>query len=111
MSEPQTERCQDTADDATIEQAWENVAKALENAKAMHFDNCHKIYLSMDDEQVAISSGYGYDVIAPDLELIKTWFEDSCGLRFINAVYTDKGFVNLIPQGFGATDEDDEERA
>lgn len=29
--------------------AWDVVEDMLKNAKAMHYDGCHKIYLSMDD--------------------------------------------------------------
>jgi hypothetical protein len=41
-----------------------------------------------------------------------TWYRDSCGLRFINAVYSDKsighdGFVNVIAQFEDHEDEDE----
>jgi hypothetical protein len=43
-----------------------------------------------------------------------TWFKDSCGLKFINAVYSDSrighdGFVNIIAQFEGNEDDDEDE--
>lgn len=88
------------------DQTWHLVKSMLLNAKAMHFDGCHKIYLSMDDEQVRQMEGWGYETVKPDFDLIVDWYDQSCGLRFINAVFThdgdaNDGFVTLIPQGFG----------
>jgi hypothetical protein len=42
---------------------------------------------------------------------VMEWFEDSCGLRFVNAVHTNpsnpnEGFIDIIPQGFDWKDED-----
>ena len=84
---------------------WVKVEETLPLAKAMHFNGCHKIYLSMDDTEVEQMKRYGYDVVKPDLATLKHWFEESCELRFINAVHTNEddpnaGFVQLIPQGF-----------
>ena len=88
------------------------VAERVQDAKAIAFDNCHKIYLLMDDTQVAVMNDYGYDPLITNaeatpeqmLELLKEWFEGSCGLRFIQAVTTypknpNLGFENLIAQG------------
>jgi hypothetical protein len=82
----------------------------------------------MDDEQVALQRSYGYgDANDPDslitseqldpaemATVAMKWFQDSCGLRFINAVYSDSrighdGFVNIIEQFEGNDDEDDED--
>jgi hypothetical protein len=92
------------------------------SAKAIAWDNCHKIYILMDDEQVELMRQYGYDpLITSDemtpeqmLEQVLDWYEDSCGLRFVNAVHTNpsdpnEGFIDIIPQGFGEDDEEDEE--
>jgi hypothetical protein len=97
----------------------------LDDAKAIAWDTCHKIYLLMDDEQVVAMRGYGYgDANDPDslitkdqmsasemLTTIKKWFEESCSLRFVNAVETNlidpnAGFTTLIEQG--AADECDD---
>lgn len=86
--------------------AWAAVAQAMRTAKAMHFDGCHKIYLSMDEAEVKNMKSLGYDVVAPDITLLTDWFKTAtCGLRFISAVRTDlvnpnNGFTQLIPQSF-----------
>ena len=95
------------------------VEEALDTAKAIAWDECHKIYVLMDDEQVAKMREYGYDpLITSDqmtpsqmLDTIVGWYEDSCALRFVEAVTTNHedpnlGFESLIPQG--ADDEDDD---
>lgn len=41
---------------------WAAVKKALPQAKALAWDGCHKIYLALDDEQVALFRSYGYGV-------------------------------------------------
>jgi hypothetical protein len=97
---------------------WGAVESALSDARGIAFDTCHKIYILMDDEQMALMAQYGYDplISASDmdsysmLEKVKEWYEESCGLRFVNAVYTNNenpnaGFVDLIPQGFGEDEE------
>lgn len=88
------------------------------DAKAIAWDNCHKIYVLMDDEQVALMRKYGYgdendpdslitsDEMTPEQmsQQVAEWFEDSCGLRFVSAVNTyhpnpNEGFIEIIPQG------------
>jgi hypothetical protein len=91
------------------------VEDRVSEAKAIAFDTCHKIYLLMDDEQVEVMRGYGYDPLITSaeadpytmFEILKNWYDDSCGLRFIEAVSTNHGFETLIGQGEG--DEEDEE--
>lgn len=93
--------------------AWAAVVLAMNTAKAMHFDGCHKIYLSMDQAEVKNMKSLGYDVVAPDIALLTDWFKTAaCGLRFISAVRTDlanpnNGFTQLIPQGFEETGPED----
>ena len=85
---------------------------AVELAKGIAFDTCHKIYVLMDDDQMALMKGYGYDpLIAADtttpeqmLTTIRKWYNDSCGLRFVSGVRSvdgdpNEGFIDLIPQG------------
>lgn len=99
---------------------WDAVADELETAKAIAWDTCHKIYVLMDDEQVEAMRGYGYDPLITSDEMtpaemliqIQKWFSDSCGLRFVSSVATDKedpnrGFKSLIEQG--AEDDEDED--
>jgi hypothetical protein len=84
----------------------------LSEAEAIAWDNCHKIYILMDSEQVDLMRGYGYDPIITNEEmnpddmfgLVQEWYEDSCSLRFIQAVSTNDidpnaGFESLISQG------------
>lgn len=88
------------------------VEDALAGAKAIAWDTCHKIYVLMDDEQVELMRTYEYDplILTSEMnpydmfELIKQWYEDSCGLKFISAVTTNHedpnaGFEDLVPQG------------
>jgi len=83
----------------------------INNAKAIAWDTCHKIYILMDSEQVDLMRGYGYDpLITADqmsademFDLVQEWYEDSCSLRFIDAVSTNHinpnaGFETLVSQ-------------
>lgn len=93
---------------------WAKVAINLGGAKAMHFDGCHKIYLSMDDNQVKEMQANGYKSHEPDMDLLRESFENSCSLRFITAVHTvkghaSKGYIELIPQSITTYGEDLEE--
>jgi hypothetical protein len=96
------------------------VEERVRDAKAIAWDTCHKIYLLMDDEQVELMRGYGYEpLITADemtptdmLETLKDWYENSCFLRFIDAVTTNhedpnEGFETLIGQFEGEEDEDE----
>jgi hypothetical protein len=94
----------------------------LENAKGIGFDTCHKIYVLMDDEQMTLMRQYGYDPLissdemsANDMyEKVVEWYEQSCGLRFVQAVSTNpedpnEGFVDIVSQGAEWEDENDED--
>jgi len=89
----------------------ELIKERVSEAKAIAWDTCHKIYVLMDDEQVELMREYGYDpLITKDqmtpeqmLTTLEEWYEESCSLRFINAVNTNhidpnKGFESLIEQ-------------
>lgn len=91
------------------------------NAKAIAWDECHKIYVLMDDEQVELMRSYGYDVLITSDEMtpsemsktVMGWFDESCSLRFISAVHTDHddpndGFTTIVSQ-FEVDYEDEEE--
>jgi hypothetical protein len=90
----------------------ELVRERVSEAKAIAWDTCHKIYVLMDDEQVEVMRGYEYDPLITKEEMtseemlstLEKWYEDSCGLRFIQAVNTNhlnpnEGFESLIEQG------------
>lgn len=105
---------------ATMETLWLNVEQTLlDGAKGIAFDGCHKIYVLMDDEQMTEMKECGYDpLISAEghtadelLSLLMEWYEDSCSLRFINAVHTNHadpnaGFIDLIAQGAEWVDEE-----
>ena len=101
-----------------MEKYWAKVEVAVELAKGIAFDECHKIYVLMDDEQMKLMKGYGYNPLfssndltpAEMLETIKTWWDASCGLRFVNSIRTvagdpNDGFITLIPQGAESEEE------
>ncbi len=109
------------------EQAYWDVREYTDEAKGIAFDGCHKIYVLMDDEQMSLMKQYGYGDDNPNFlasssqldpaemaTVAMMWFKDSCGLRFINAVYSDSsighdGFVNIIEQFEGNEDDDEDE--
>lgn len=87
------------------------VAERVKDAKGIAWDGCHKIYVLMDDDQMELMKAYDYDPLiyaewtTPEkmLELLKKWYDESCGLKFISAVTTNNedpnaGFEDLIPQ-------------
>jgi hypothetical protein len=87
------------------------VYERISKAKGIAWDTCHKIYILMDSEQVELMRGYGYDpLITADqmssnemFDLVQEWYEDSCSLRFIQAVSTNDidpnlGFESLVSQ-------------
>jgi hypothetical protein len=91
---------------------WGKVEVAVEMAKGIAFDTCHKIYVLMDDEQMEQMKQWGYDPLLSSDELtpsemlktIRKWYADSCGLKFVQAVRTNhddpnEGFISLIGQG------------
>ena len=90
---------------------WDRVEVAVEMAKGIAFDQCHKIYVLMDDAQMDQMEEYGYDPLIPSssmspeqmLATVKQWYANSCMLRFVEAVRTvdgdpNEGFTSLIPQ-------------
>ena len=97
---------------------WDAVADALESAKAIAWDECHKIYILMDDQQVEETRNYPVlitkDEMTENVMLItvQEWYRTSCGLKFVQSVATlaDKSggdFDNLIPQGADDTEDED----
>jgi len=87
------------------------IREKLSEAEAIAWDNCHKIYILMDSEQVELMRSYGYDPLITNEEMnpddmfdeVREWYRDSCGLRFIQAVSTNHinpnaGFETLVSQ-------------
>lgn len=107
----------------TMDERWSKVEEYVSEARAITWDTCHKIYVLMDDAQVNLMRSYGYDepseafrtsdTTSPEemMRLLRGWYEESCFLRFINAVETvdgdpNDGFTTLIEQGAEEDDED-----
>ena len=104
-----------------VEQAYWDVREYTNEAKGIAYDTCHKIYILMDDGQVELMREYGYDplITADQMDpaelatVAMTWYKNSCGLKFISAVYSDKsigqdGFVDVVAQFEGNEDEDED---
>ena len=108
----------------TLDELFAPVADAVEDALLIAFDGCHKIYLAMDEEQAYwFRTNYNgtsctdRTFTGTPKEMLNTllaWWDESCGLKFINAVTTDHenpnaGYKSLIGQGDWCEDEDDED--
>ena len=90
-------------------------------ARGIAWDTCHKIYVLLDDRQMELMRGYGYDPLISSDEMtpsemsaqVEAWYEESCGLRFISAVETTEdandGFYEIVGQFAESEDEDDED--
>ena len=98
-----------------------DILEYTQEAKGIAFDTCHKIYILMDDEQMNLMKEYEYDPLISSDEMdpeemantVLSWYEDSCGLRFISAVHTNKenpndGYINVVAQ-FEDNEEDEDE--
>ena len=83
----------------------------INDCKGIAWDTCHKIYILMDDEQVELMREYQYDPLITTNEmstdemflLVEDWYDNSCSLRFIEAVSTNHinpnaGFEALVSQ-------------
>ena len=83
------------------------VEKAIPYAHLIAWDECHKIYLAMD-EPTADWFRENYERIlesTPEamLHTVMNWYERSCFLRFVEAVTHNEenpndGYTQLIPQ-------------
>lgn len=103
----------------TLTEYWNNAEEAVNGARLIAWDTCHKIYLAMDEEQFDWFHEHGgYELVTgtPDelLATLRRWYADSCPLRFISAVTTNHedpnaGFQDIIPQGAEWEDEEEED--
>ena len=98
-----------------LEGYWEDVEEALENAHLIAFDGCHKIYIAMDEIEAewfrknyspkACETSRTYEgTVWGMLQKLHEWWNESCPLRFIQAVEHNEedpsaGYTRLIPQG------------
>lgn len=97
------------------DELFEKVEFAAVLARLAAWDGCHKIYFAMDDIEAAwFRENYEYiQTGSPEAlaGVIRNWYDRSCGLRFVSAVYHNEedpnaGFVNVIAQ-FEDDPEDD----
>lgn len=95
---------------------FDSVREYCENAVLVATDGCHKIYLAMDDTEADwFRENYEHIVEGTPEEMLVTvigWYENSCFLRFVNAVsYNDDtaqtDFTTLVPQ-FADYEEDEQ---
>lgn len=106
----------------SLYEGWAAVHEYVQDAVLIAFDECHKIYLAMDQEEAYFfRTNYQPAVVesihsSPEamFETLEEWYEESCGLKFISAVWHDNvdpnaGFVNLISQCAGSDEDDDED--
>jgi hypothetical protein len=91
---------------------WQEVKDKIDVAVSIAWDGCHKIYVLMDEKQHEQMEEYGYDPLIRiesigtinAYETVKQWYDNSCMLKFVNAVKTvegdpNDGYIALIPQG------------
>lgn len=94
------------------------VARVIPDAHLVAWDECHKIYLAMDEEQAEWFRENYPRVLESTAEAmlvtVLRWYENSCFLRFVQAVSTNHanpnaGYVSLIDQFAEEDDSDDDE--
>jgi hypothetical protein len=110
----------------TVDTYWK-VREYTDEAKGIAFDTCHKIYVLMDEEQVALMRSYGYGEDDPNsiatsdqldpaemATVVMAWYEKSCSLKFISAVssdprFGDDGWLHIVSQFENDEDYEDED--
>ena len=93
------------------------VSEVVDKSYSIAFDGCHKIYVHKDLDSHKRSVGYGYEPILirnstysgvkEAVDQLFDWFEDSCCLRFIQAVDRNENYQTVIPQFADEYDEDE----
>ena len=100
----------------------ERVTPYLDKIHSYTWDECHKIYLHLNELATRDSIECGYDCILVNgsnrdkvIPTLSEWWEASCSLRFIYAIHqkdelvTDEDFVDLISQFEDEEDYEDDE--
>lgn len=98
---------------------WSHVEDEVARAQGIAWDGCHKIYVLMDGAALGTQIDYGYRqneeaggsrlFLRGEVEFfstIKEWWQESCCLKFITAVTSDR-YDDLIAQGADEEDEGD----
>ena len=92
----------------SIEEGFHAAEEFLKDSILVAFEGCHKIYLAMDETDAEFYRANYEFIVEGSYEekynAIVQWYEDSCPLRFITAVYTNEenpndGFIQLVGQG------------
>ena len=109
----------------TLDELFDRVENAVEDALLIAWDGCHKMYVALDNEQADWFRDNYNGVHCDDrtfegtpeemFATLKVWWDESCSLKFISAVTTNHadpnaGFMSLISQGeaWACEDEQDE---
>jgi hypothetical protein len=103
-----------------LEEGWDAVSTYADDAILATWDGCHKIYLAMDEQEAQWfrdREDYAMNLVEHSdgiVEAVKRWWDESCGLRFVNAVWRNQsdpnaGYVSLISQWAGEEDDEEEE--
>ena len=110
----ETLNVEDTTNDInTLPDYFDPVIDTINHARLIAWDGCHKIYLATDDSEAdrfrRDYNGEDHDCTFEGtpkemLNLLVTWWNNSCELKFIKAVRTnhadpEAGYVSLIGQG------------
>ena len=83
----------------------EEIAAIFRKAVFVAWDGCHKIYLAMDDTEADwFEQSTGYETLrsnAQDMtEQVRSWYKNSCELRFVSAVSEHDYYTVLVGQDF-----------
>lgn len=83
------------------------LSDALQTTSVVAYDGCHKVYLISDiHKKWFLGYEFAEGSIEERMEIVETWWDKSCPLRFIELVITketnvsetDLLFISVIPQ-------------
>jgi hypothetical protein len=79
--------------------------REISKAVLVAWDGCHKIYLAMDHTEADwFEQSEGYETARGNREVMKlkvrSWYKNSCELRFISAVSEHDDYTVLVGQDF-----------
>jgi hypothetical protein len=83
-----------------------DLREKVSSCKGIAWDNCHKIYILMTDEEIVKMREYGYTslILASDLtpnllySVVLHWYKIACPLKFIEAVFEGEEFYRVVAQ-------------
>lgn len=94
-----------------------DVAEALKGARAIAWDECHKIYILKDEAQLQKIIGYKYPEIVTSEQLdeeqmliqLNEWWDESCSLRLVNSIESGEHGSDIFNQIIAQFDDEEEE--